>query len=261
MTRIKHIFRQDAECLRYAALGDTAVRVLAIHHAIKSRDLDALIVPQNNPKLIPLWQAVFGNERIIIDPEQIGDEYSDARVSMPTRLDWAFGSAGWSVFEAVMWENAFFDTQRLIIDPPVTFPCQIGAKAAMIYPAEHTDGNRVFGAAWWLRTCEVLIEKGYLIHVLGDKRHSSLEAVLKSGLIAEYFEPSIEGLRSCTAASSIAIGSSTGPTWALLFSDIPQIVLESKKSPHGYWNFDRCQRVLRKRLRILPTFESLIGTL
>jgi len=167
MTRTKHVFRQDADCLRYAALGDTAVRAVTLHHVIETRGLDALIVPQNNPKLIPLWQAIFGGERIVVDPEQIGKDFREARVSRPTGLDWAFGSAGWTVFESVMWENAFFETRGLMIDPPVAFPCRIGAKAAMIYPAEHTDANRIFGADWWLKTCEALVERGYRIHWRG----------------------------------------------------------------------------------------------
>ena len=44
MTRTRHVFRQDVPCLSYAALGDTAVRVLAIDHIIKSHALDVFYV-------------------------------------------------------------------------------------------------------------------------------------------------------------------------------------------------------------------------
>lgn len=74
------------------------------------------------------------------------------------------------------------------------------------------------------------------------------------------FEPTIAGLRECVAVSSLAIGGSTGPTWALLLSDIRQIVLESKKSPHGYWFFDRCQNAITKHLDVVTNLKCLIPT-
>ncbi len=256
MTRIKHIFRQDAPCLQYAALGDTAVRIITIHHWIETRDLDALIVPQNNPKLVPLWRAVFGEERIILNPADIPANFRDARVSMPTGLDWGFGSAGWNVFESVMWESAFFDTRGMKIVPPVTFPCDPKSKAVMIYPVEHTDGNQVYNTQWWIDTCRKFQKKDYHINVLGERSHPQLLELCEEIEAVKHFDPTIEDLCRCAAESSIAIGGSTGPTWTLLLSDIPQIVLESKRAPHGYWHFDRCQSVLSKKLKILPTLEA-----
>lgn len=258
MTRTKHIFRQDVPCLRYAALGDTAVRALAIYHLIERYRLEALIVPQPNPALVPLWQAVFGRERILADASQIPREFRDARMSAPTSLDWCCGSAGFNVFESVMWENGFFDTAKARISPPLVFPCDVQARAAMIYPAEETDGNRVYDSAWWRTACETLRDKGYRLHLLGHKSHPRLAELFAHTEFDRSFEPTVEGLRTCVAASSLAVGGSTGPTWTLLFSDIPQIVLESRRSPHGYWFFERCQPVLTKRLQIVPALETAI---
>jgi hypothetical protein len=129
----------------------------------------------------------------------------------------------------------------------------------MIYPAEGTNGNRVYDSAWWLAACRMLRDGGLAIHHLGGRGHAPLADFYRQFRADREYEPTIDGLRRCAAESSLAIGGSTGPTWALLFSDIPQIVLESRQSPHGYWFFDRCQEVLSKKLRICSTLESLVA--
>lgn len=261
MTRTKHLFRQDAPCLRYVALGDSAVRIIALHHLIAAHDLDAIIVPPAKPEFHSFWTDVFGPDRVILDPERIPPSHALAKISSPTPLDWQYGAAAWNVFESVMWESGFFHTQRLRITPPLVFQARHRAPAAMIYPAEATDGNRVYDSQWWIRSCASLRALGYGIHCLGLKDHPPLREFFETVKFDGLFPPTLQGLRECVAESSVAIGSSTGPTWALLMSDIPQIVLESKKSPHGYWHFDRCQTVLTKRLRIVSTLECLIPAL
>jgi hypothetical protein len=258
LTRIKHVFRQDAECLQYAALGDTAVRILAIHHIIESQSLDALIVPPSKPDFVALWQAVFGPERIFLNPAKIPESHWRARISHPTSLDWMFGSAGWTVFESVLWENAFFETRDLVITPPIVFRADHRSRAVMIYPAEGTDGNRVYTAEWWVDACTRITERGWRINLLGRLDHPSIRKISAAVAFDQVFPPTISGMRACVGASSRAIGGSTGPTWALLMSDIPQVVLESRRAPHGYWFFDRCQQVLSKRLHIVSTLESAI---
>lgn len=258
MTRTKHVFRQDVPVLRYAALGDTAVRALALHHLIERYELDALIVPQPDPRFVPLWQAVFGTNRVILDPVAIPPAYREAHVSAPTSLDWWYGAAAWNVFESVMWENGFFETSRLRITPPLVFPCNPHARAVMIYPAEGTNGNRIYDSAWWLNACRLLRERGLAIHHLGRRDHPPLTEFYRQFTADREYEPTIDGLRRCAAESSLAIGASTGPSWALLCSDIPQVVLEARQSPHGYWFFDRCQTVLAKKLRIYSPLESLL---
>ncbi|HWB12656.1 MAG TPA: hypothetical protein VG826_25750 [Pirellulales bacterium] len=259
MIRTKHVFRQDMPALRYAALGDTAVRVLSIHHLVERYQLDALVVPLPDPRFIPLWQAVFGEDRVVLDPASIPDDFRHAHVSAPTNLDWQYGAAAWNVFESIMWEAGFFDTARLRITPPIIFPCNPRAKAAMIYPAEKTDGNACYDAQWWLQTSSAIRRRGLAIHHLGRRDHEPLAEFYERFTPDREYEPTIDGLQRCAADSSLAIGASTGPTWALLFSNIPQIVLESRRSPHGYWFFDRCQQVLTKRLCIVPTLDAALA--
>jgi hypothetical protein len=248
-------------CLQYAALGDTAVRVIAIHHVVTEHNLDAIVVPLRRADFALLWTGAFGEQRVVWDPADIPPEYRYARVSAPTSLDWQFGSAGWNVFESVLWENGFFRTSKLKIEPPILFRCDPYARAVMIYPEEYTDGNRVYDAHWWIATCRLLREKGYSINLLGSMRCESLNGLREVISFDRTFLPTLVGLRDCIAGSSLAIGGSTGPTWTCLMSDIPQIVLESKKAPHGYWFFDRCQTVLKKRLSIISTLDSFVPRL
>jgi hypothetical protein len=256
--RTKHVFRQDVACLRYAALGDTAVRVIALKHLVDFYQLDAIVVPQPNPALRALWVDVFGPERVVDDPAAIPDRFRYARVSHPTSLDWAYGAAGWNVFESVMWESGFFATRNLRITPPTVYSCDPEARAAMIYPAEHTDGNRVYTSDWWNRTCDLLRSKGYALHHLGDPAYAPLAGLYANQDFDRYFPAQFSGLKACLACSSIAIGGSTGPTWVALLSDIPQVVLDSRRAPHAYWYFDRCQAVLTKRLRVYTELDVLV---
>ncbi len=260
MTRTKHVFRQDVPCLHYAALGDTAVRIIAIQHLITAYCLDAIIVPPRKEALLPLWADVFGADRVFVSAHDIPNDYRQARVSAPTNLDWSFGTAGWNVFESVMWENGFFDTARLKITPPVIYPANHRSRGVMIYPSEQTDGNRVYDSDWWIGTCRLFREQGYALNHLGGTSNSALRKLYDLIQFDRTFEPSIAGLRDCVAVSSLAIGGSTGPTWALLLSDIRQIVLESKQSPHGYWFFDRCQNAITKHLDIVTNLKCLIPT-
>jgi hypothetical protein len=241
----KHVFYQNVPALGYMALGDTSVRVIALTEIIRQYDLDARIVPQGNATMRLLWEKVFGAALVNTVPP----EFADACISRPNGSDHGYGQAAFDVFESVWWENGFFDTHRLRITPPQIFKCAPGAKAAMIYPKEKTDANRVYTAARWQHMIDTLRRKDYKINCLGD----TMEL-----LVDQTFPATIEGLTQCVAASSLAIGANTGPTWACLMSDIPQIVLESKKSPHGYWNFDRCQRVLTKRLQIVTELEACL---
>ena len=259
--KTRHVFRQDVPSLKYMGLGDTSVRILAIHHLITKYRLDAIVVPPCDKELAALWTAVLGAGRVVSDAASIPDAFKDARISAPTSVDWRYGSAGWNVFESAMWENGFFDTRNVRLQAPMVFPCDRKSGAVMIYPIEGTDGNRVYDSEFWIETCSVFRRRGYRINHLGTRNHPNLRKFYDTVDFDLHFEPTIENLAACVSKSSLAIGSSTGPTWTLLFSDIEQLVLESKKSPRDYWFFDRCQHALAKKLRILPTMESLIPDL
>jgi hypothetical protein len=243
--RNRHVFYQNVAALGYMALGDTAVRLIAISQIIRDYDLDAVIVPQSNASLRSLWNRVFPG-RVVL---QVPPDYQSGGISRPTSHDHGYGMAAFDVFESVWWENGFFDTARLRIEPPVIFKCNPAAQAVMIYPKEKTDGNRVYTPERWQNIVATLRSKSYKINCLGDTLGLSVDGA---------FPATIDGLENCIAASSLAIGGNTGPTWTCLMSDIPQIVLESKKSPHGYWNFDRCQRVLTKRVQIVMELDACL---
>lgn len=250
----KHVFDQSVSSLRYMALGDSAVRIIGIHSIIQQYNLDAIVIPHNSASLLPLWKRALGD----IVQSVVPKTHRHATISAPTSLDFGYGSAGFNVFESVYWENGFFDTPKMRVNPPCLFRCDKSSRSVMIYPTEHTDGNRVYDSDFWIKTATKIRELGYKINLLGD-RNNKLEKFFTTVSIDRHFPPNLDGLEACIAASSCAVGASTGPTWICLLSDIPQVVLESKRSPHGYWNFDRCQRVLIKKLAISESVETVLG--
>lgn len=257
MTLTKHVFIQDTESLGYMALGDASVRIIAIHHLISKYDLDALVIPPRDPKLHVLWKRAFGER--VVEPGGIPASHRDARITKVTTKDWQYGNAAWNVFEAVMWENAFFETQSLSIQPPVIFPCDTKSKAAMIYPSEKTDGNRVLDGDFWIEICQELRANGWRIHHIGDKGQSALSNFYKHTIFDQEFPPTIDGLAACISSSALALGGNTGPSWTCLMSPIPQIVVETKCSPHGYWNFDRTMPLISKQVTVLNHTISCLG--
>jgi hypothetical protein len=243
--RKKHVFYQNVSALSYMALGDTSVRLIAISQIIRDYNLDAVIVPQHSATLRTLWERAFPGRIVLQAPH----EYQNGGLSRPAGPDHGYGMAAFDVFESVWWENGFFDTAHLRVEPPLLFKCNPAANAAMIYPKEKTDGNRVYTPERWQRIVANLRSKSYKINCLGESLGLEVDTA---------FPATLEGLENCIAASSLAVGGNTGPTWTCLMSDIPQIVFESKKSPHGYWNFDRCQRVLTKRLQIITELDACL---
>lgn len=259
MTRTKHVFVQDTGPLGYMALGDASIRALTIYHMIRVFHLDALIIPPKHRDLLPLWRRVFADK--LQEDGIIPPEYVCARISKITPKDWQYGNAAWTVCEAVMWENAFFETRNLRIETPNIFPCDIKSGAVMIYPAEKTDGNRVLDSRFWIDACREFRAKGYKIHHLGDKRQTTLAEFYGATTFDQEYPPTIDGLSRCIASSSLAFGGNTGPTWACLMSSIPQIVIETKRSPHGYWNFDRVMPIMSKQVTIVTHSSAAISKL
>ena len=253
----KHIFDQSAECLGYASLGDVCVRIVALKNLVDQYGLDYKIIPIKNKAYYALWELIF-KDRLIYSLREIqGTEYEHAIMHSPTRLDWQLGSAGFNVFESIYWENGFFHTKNLHIKLLSSIVSNYRSNVVMIYPNEKTDANTVYNSRFWLDVCTKLKDRNYEIHLIGNTDHGPLREFYNNCIVDRIYEPTIENLVSCIRCSFLALGSSTGPTWACLLSDIRQIVLESKKSPHGYWFFDRCKTVLEKDIKVLPTFESL----
>jgi hypothetical protein len=255
----RHVFNQAVECLQYCALGDVSVRILALKNLVDEYGLDFKIIPPRKPQFYRLWRLAFG-DRVVLSPDELeGTDYETARMHAPTRLDWQFGSAGFNVFESIYWENGFFRTANLRIKMMSLIRCRPDSGNVMIYPNEHTDGNAVFNSAFWTEMCGKLRNKKYRIYLLGDVRHTPLQEFYRKCSFDRVYQPTVDNLIECINHCCLAIGGSTGPTWTCLLSDIPQIVLESKRSPHGYWFFERCRRVLEKDLKVLTTMESVLS--
>lgn len=256
----KHIFNQSVECLKYASLGDTCVRIVALRNLVDDLKLDCKIIPQPKPEFRRLWTFAFGGQVIHSLEELKGTEYEYGIMHSPTNLDWHYGSAAFNVFESIYWENGFFHTKTLRIRVMDFIKCDHSSNNVFLYPNESTDGNVVFNAGFWLGMCATLRRYGYKINLLGDVTHAPLRDFYRDCPADRIYPPTVDNLLECISRSCLAIGASTGPTWACLLSDIEQVVLESKRSPHGYWFFDRCKKVLEKNIRVLPTIESLMGS-
>lgn len=252
---LKHLFIQNQGHFQYASLGDVSVRILSFLNISRKYGLDSGYIPIS-PSLKVLWSDVLGQDRVFDNYESAPEEYRNGVMHKPTSLDLNYGWAAHTVFESVFWENGFFDTKGLMIETPIVYKCNYKDKNALIYPDEKTDGNRIYNSAFWLKVCEDLTSKGYGIICCGNKSSSNLKEFYEKQKFAEEYAANIENLKKCISKCSLALGASTGPTWACLFSDIKQVVFESKKSPHGYWHFDRCQEVLSKKVQIVQTLDS-----
>lgn len=238
------------------ALGDSAIRILAIDYLIKSLNLDAKIIPHSNSSVQQLWRDVF-QDKLIGDENNIPSDYQAAIIHAPTSEEWARGQSAYTTFETVFVENGFDNIVNPKISAPNIYSYNPDSHSVMIYPNERTDGNRIYNNKMWLDIYYELKTFGYKINCLGEPI-DNLREFYNTAQIDNFFPPTIDGLRTCIAASSLAVGTNTGPTWACLFSEIPQICLASNKSPHSYWDFDKCQTVLAKKLHIIPTMESVL---
>jgi hypothetical protein len=247
----KVVFDQGGETV----LGHIAVRIIAIDYLIRRYGLDAIVIPGTTD----LWQRAFPGRTCRRD--EIPESHRLAPIAATTPLNHHFGLAGFDIFEMICWEFGFFDTRKLWIDPPRLFPCATSGNAIMIYPEENTEANRVYTAAWWSRVVSYLLQRGNRVNFLGTGGYSHLAEFYRAieSLPVRRFPATIAGLADCVAASTIAMGGSTGPSWVCLMSNIRQVALESKGLNNGCWEFERVQRVLAKRLTILTDLSAVFG--
>ena len=124
----------------------------------------------------------------------------------------------------------------------------------MIYPKENTDGNRTFNRDWWKNTIQTIHNMGYVVNVWGY-----CEPLDKQD-VDNIFPLGLDGLEQCLSVSCMSIGGNTGPSWALLLSDVPQIVLESKSVPIC-WHFDRACDFIYKKFHVYKPLDVLIKTI
>lgn len=106
----------------------------------------------------------------------------------------------------------------------------------MLYPVEHKQGNKWFQPAYWNRLARGLRAGGWKIVMVANLESDDpfegeeprRRACRFRDAIApdKVFAATSEGLRDAVTEATLAIGTSTGPTWALLLSDIPQLCLD-----------------------------------
>lgn len=259
MNQPKHVFRLDVPALHHLGIGDVSVRVVVIDYLIRRHGLDAVIVPPRRVDTHPLWRAVFKDEQLVFDASRLPDSHRTARISAPTALDVLHGSKGWNPFECALWENGFFDIEGLRIDPPVIFPCGSRSRAVMIYPHYNKAESGMYGTDGWISACAKIRAGGFGLNLVGDREDPALKTLFENVEFDYTCAPCVEGLRRCVESSCMAIGTNSGPTWTLLMSDIPQIVLESDWIDRGARQMEKCRDILAKRLKIVPTLEGMLG--
>jgi hypothetical protein len=249
MINNKYIFKQDVDTLKYSALGDGAVRIISIYNIIKQYNLDAYIIPTPNKDTIMLWNDCF-KERIITN-DTIPQSHKDAYMCAPLWLDWHYGLGSFYVFESVFWENGFLYTKDFNIEIPLLYKCNINSNGVMIYPKEGTSGNRVFEQSWYKELVDTIHKNGHKVNLFGDIDF------LPGVQVDKHFPRGVENMKKCLDESFLAIGGSTGPTWALLMSDVPQIVLDPR-TVDRYWHF--C-RIKNKKITVYTQEETLLNNL
>lgn len=260
MNREKHLFIQN-KYYAYSSLGDTCMEAFAYYTIVKKYNLDAKFIIQTDSTFDSIWHDLLGRDNVARHLEDIPEEYKLGKLHRPTDKDVGYGQwAAFDLIEGLMWENGFFDTKNIKYEVPILYNCGFHSKNVLIYPDEKTDGNKIFNSDFWISVYQDLKKHNYNIYYLGWRRNPALQDFYNSCLFDKDFEPNIENLKKCIKDCTLAVGTSTGPTWFGLFSDIRQIVFQSKSSA-GYWNLERYQFSLSKKIKIVPTFEATLRDL
>lgn len=257
MNRKKHLFIQNKH-YDYGSLGDVCMQIFAYDVMVKQNNLDAKFVIQTNPIFDEIWFDVFGKENIYRSFEDIPNEYKFGNIHKPTSKDIGYGQwASNELIEGLIWENGFLNTKDIIYKMPLLYKSNFIGKNVLIYPEEKTDGNRIFDSKFWINTYNDLKNQNYKIFYLGDKNSFALSEFYNTCKFDIEYNATVSNLKKCIEQCTLAVGTSTGPTWFCLFSDIRQIVFQSKSNAK-YWNFDRYEFSLLKKIKIIHTFESTL---
>jgi len=268
MTR-KHIFRLDVPDLQCPALGNQAVWAIALHYAAQQCDLDAYVVLHESmpPDLVGLWKSLFGDHRVVYRAPPL----KHVSISYPHIPERNAGLRAPTIFENALWESGFQYVPGTFIDPPVLYRCRPESRAALVYPVEYKQANAFYDRKYWLDLLGQLRADGWTINLLGHRcstkrrvhghANQLIREVLQHEDVDHVFPPDLDGFARAVAASSLAIGASTGPSWACLLSDIPQIVLEQPRSDELLWSFERNQPLLAKAWKIVHGDDPVLDAL
>ena len=260
MNREKHLFIQN-QYYGYSSLGDTCMEAFSYYTIVKKYNLDAKFIIKTNQIFDEIWYDLLGKENVLRYLQDVPEEYKLGKLHRPTDKDVGSGQwASYDLIEGLMWENGFFDTKNIKYEVPSLYNCGFNTKNVLIYPDEKTDGNKVFDSDFWISTYKDLKKHNYNVYYLGTKNNIHLKPFYDSCQFDIEFQPNIKNLKECINNCTLAVGASTGPTWFCLFSNIRQIVFQSKSSA-GYWNLERYQFSLQKKIKLIPTFDATLRDL
>lgn len=260
MSLKKHTFIQNPY-YNYGALGDVCMQIFAYYSMTEHYNLDSKFVIQTNSIFDELWHDVLKKENIYRNFNDIPEEYKLSVVHKPTSKDISYGQwASNDLIEGLFWENAFLNTKNVTYKMPLIYNCNFNCKNVMIYPEEKTDNNNIFNSDFWISVYNDLKKNNYSVYYLGNKQKDNLQKFYDLCKFDKEYSANLSNLKECVSNCSLAIGTSTGPTWFCLFSDIRQIVYQSKSS-NRYWNLDRYQFSLLKKIKTIETLDAVLRDL
>lgn len=265
-----------------AALGNHTVWALCCQHIIECNGFENFhVIPQwHYPDLADMWKEVLGENRVLgPEPNCINIfRGQEIKVISPTRNEHTKARSKPSIIEGTFYETGQypFKVKEHKLSPPILWNYNPQSRGCLLYPTEYTQANKFYTGEFWISICKHLREMGWTIHFLGSTELQRRGGTRSQGFFRSLceqvvpdhiWEPELEGLKGAVGQCSIAIGTSTGPTWALLLSSIPQIVLQHFPHNQPLWCVERNQPLFSKQWRIyrdkdiswLDDLESIIS--
>lgn len=210
------------------SLGAVASSALATEYIDSLIEPIKVIVPEWYNELWPLFISEYK-----INPWLL--ESGDSVQKMGEHLS-AYGHPRFGWLESLVKYAGFIDHEMQPFTPKISLPCAKDSKTALIYPREHWNSNETYTVGYWIRLCNLLINRGYRIIAVLHRAVSHRDGVESAKWCNQLIEnikfedvldstiPTLcEGIRRC----SHSIGTMVGPSWICLKSDINQIVLSS----------------------------------
>jgi len=251
----RHLFRLDHPALHVSGLGNHVVWAAALRYVADRDKLDAFVIPPQShvEDIRAIWHLLFPERVVTAVPPEIDT------ISEPGEKAKAHGLSAPTIFECALWESGFSLRDGETLALPVLWKHDPAARRAMIFPVEYTDENRYYDTAYWVEMAAELRKHGYEVNLFGATQNQRdrgngvalVGQLVTAGAIDHVYSSSLTDLGRCIAASSLAIGASTGPSWCCLLSDIPQIALDRPRDAHHLWSFEQNLRVLAKPLRVV----------
>ena len=236
-------------------------------HISKRDGLDAYVIPPPamNQSVREIWNAVFGNSRILSE-SVLSDGARLGVLGFPhghdagARAEKAIGLTARTAFEDILWQNGMSLAPGEKVDVPVLWRCNPDSRRVMIAPVEYTEANRYYDADFWLARVREIRAAGYEVNLFGvqmsdrDADGHGLRLIgrlVASGLVSRNYGSTLQEFSRCIGESCLAVAASTGPTWLSLFSDIPQVMLCSPQVRSPQWRCEANAAVITKPVQLV----------